>query len=243
MRAPKRAILLLLISPGLLLMLSATTLQGRFFSNGSSSTPTPLATPTFDRLARPTLPALPRQADLGAQVYWANCLPCHGERGQGLTEEFRQTYPPGEQYCWARGCHGPRPYESGFTLPTSIPPVIAPNGLAKFQTAGSLHAYIAAAMPWWKPGSLSEEDYWAVTAFLLRANGVWRADEDLGQANADRISIPPIGAYATPTSMPVASVPISPNGGILLGALVAAAAVILLVRLRKVRPPANDRSE
>src|SRR3990170_3605718 len=78
-------------------------------------------TPTPDRLAEPTLPASPSQADRGAQVYWLSCLPCHGDYGQGLTDEFRAAYPPEDRNCWDAGCHGARPYDNGFKLPARTP--------------------------------------------------------------------------------------------------------------------------
>ena len=146
--------------------------------------------PTPDRLAEPTLPASPSQADYGAQVYWLSCLPCHGDKGQGLTDEFRATYPPQEQYCWERGCHGANPYESGFTIPQFIPGVIGPEMLSKFGDAAQLNAYIRAAMPYWKPGSLTEEEAWRVTAFLLRENGLWNGIGELNASNADGVRIP-----------------------------------------------------
>ncbi len=144
---------------------------------------------TPDRLAEPTLPPDPSQADYGAQVYWLSCLPCHGDRGQGLTDEFRAAYPPEEQYCWERGCHGENPYESGFTLPKSIPAVISPQALAKFSDAAQLQAYIRAAMPFWKPGSLSDDEAWRVTAFLLRQNGLWDGTGELDASNAAGVRI------------------------------------------------------
>jgi cytochrome c len=115
-------------------------------------------------------------------MYWLSCLPCHGDKGQGLTDEFRTTYPPEDQYCWARGCHGKMPYEQGFTLPTKIPAVIGPGSLAKFSDAAQLHTYIRTAMPFWKPGSLTEEESWGITAFILRQNGLWDGKPEL---NAD----------------------------------------------------------
>ena len=48
----------------------------------------PNPTPTLDRLAPPPTVASPTQADVGAQVYWLNCQPCHGDRSQGLTDEW-----------------------------------------------------------------------------------------------------------------------------------------------------------
>jgi cytochrome c len=145
------------------------------------------ATPTPDRLAQPTLPPIPSQADFGAQVYWLSCLPCHGDKGQGLTEEFRQTYPPEDRNCWESGCHGERPYEGGFQLPRNVPALIGKGTIEKFSNAATLQAYIRAAMPYWKPGSLSEEDAWRVTAFLLRENGFWDGSMELNSQNAARI--------------------------------------------------------
>lgn len=154
--------------------------------------------PTPDRLAQPTLPPTPSQADRGAQVYWLACLPCHGDRGQGLTEEFKQTYPEEDRNCWNSGCHGNRPYENGFTLPATIPPVIGSGTLQKFPNALVLRSYIFAAMPYWRPASLTEEESWQVTAFLLRENNVWAGREDLTESNADLILIAAPTADAAP---------------------------------------------
>jgi mono/diheme cytochrome c family protein len=157
--------------------------------------------PTQDRLAEPTLPANRTQADHGAQVYWLSCLPCHGDKGQGLTDEFRATYPEEEQNCWESGCHGKNPYESGFTLPKKIPAVIGDSALAKFSDGAQLHAYIRAAMPFWKPGSLSEEDAWKVTAFVLRENKLWNGVGELNDSNAGEVVIPR-AAFLTPVVAP-----------------------------------------
>ena len=181
----------------------ALLLAGLFFDSGVANS-TPLqeeATPTPNRLAEPTLPALPSQADHGAQVYWLSCLPCHGDKGQGLTDEFRTTYPPEEQYCWNRGCHGEVPYEQGFTIPKTIPALIGPTTLAKFTDAAQLHAYIRAAMPFWKPGSLTDEDAWRVTAFLLRQNHLWDDTTELNASNAASVKIPR-AAFLTPVVTP-----------------------------------------
>ncbi len=176
---------LILVSLGIALLFA-----GLFFDKGAASSVQVQATATPNRLAEPTLPASPSQADHGAQVYWLSCLPCHGDKGQGLTDEFRTTYPPEDQYCWARGCHGPVPYDQGFTLPKKIPALIGPHTLAKFSNAAQLHAYIRAAMPFWKPGSLSEDDAWRVTAFLLRQNGLWDGKAELDASNAASVKIP-----------------------------------------------------
>ncbi len=180
----------------------ALLFAGLFFDTGTaiSSRPQVDATPTVDRLAEPTLPAAPSQADHGAQVYWLSCLPCHGDRGQGLTDEFRNTYPKEDRYCWNSGCHGERPYDNGFKLPMTIPAVVGAGTLQKFANATALQGYIKGAMPFWKPGSLTDDQAWQVTAFILRANGLWDARAELNASNADQVRV---GANeAVPTSTP-----------------------------------------
>jgi cytochrome c len=177
-------------------------MAGLFFEGGTASSANQLATPTstlspFERLAKPTIPAEPSQADLGAQDYWLYCLPCHGDRGQGLTDEFRETYPPDEVNCWQSGCHGKRPYEDGFTLPTAIPAVISHDAVNKFTDAAQLNSYIRVTMPFWKPGSLTEDEAWRVTAFIMRENGLWNGIGELNALNAGQVRIP----RGTPTPL------------------------------------------
>lgn len=171
------------------------------FAAGPSITPIP----TVDRLAEPTLPANPDQADLGAQDYWLNCMPCHGDVGQGLTDEFRKVYPEEDRNCWSSGCHGSRPYENGFTLPTSVPRIIGPQALTHFNTAAGLHGFIKAAMPYQDPGSLDEEIYWQLTAFLLRENDLLSPGEPLDPENAALVRIKPEATAAIITPAPPAT--------------------------------------
>ena len=198
--------------------------EGTALSIQLQATPTATLSP-FERLAEPTLPTMPMQADTGAQAYWLYCLPCHGDRGQGLTDEFRETYPPEEQYCWDRGCHGERPYEDGFKLPMHVPAVIGPDvTLEKFSNAAILKAYILAAMPYWNPGSLTEDEAWRITAFLLRENGI-PYDGELNALNADEISFSLSPPTPSPTSPPLSGPSTSLGGwsvllvGILLGGI------------------------
>ena len=222
---PKKTLIKLLFVPfGIALLIA-----GLFFDNGivDSANAQVDMTPTVDRLAQPTLPAVPSQADHGAQVYWLSCLPCHGDRGQGLTDEFRKTYPPEEEYCWESGCHGARPYENGFTIPMQIPGVIGGSTLAKFADAAQLNAYIRATMPFWKPGSLTEEESWQVTSFILRQNGLWDASTELGTSNAIDVKIPR-GAFLTPIATPPQT-DVQGSSGTMLW--IVAAGVALLIAL------------
>ena len=232
MRIRALEIWLLVFPLGLMLSVAAALPQEGILFAASTATLPVLATPTLDRLAEPTLPAIPAQPDNGAQVYWGYCLPCHGDKGQGLTAEFRKTYPPEEEYCWQSGCHGARPYENGFTLPPTVPAVIGPAALRKFPTAANLHGYISAAMPFWKPGILTEEQSWQVTAFLLRDNGLWGGGE-VGPANADLIRVGPPQATPPPTPSPAPSLP---GSWVIAGGAALALALVTLHILRRSRP-------
>ena len=137
------------------------------------ATPLPGATRTPDRLAPPPTVASPNQADEGAQLYWLHCQPCHGDVGQGLTDDWRAQYPPEDQYCWNSGCHGPNPYKQEFQLPTAVPAVIGDGALVKFPSLDSVYRYVSVAMPYFFPGDLTQEEYLAITAHVARGNGLW----------------------------------------------------------------------
>ena len=214
----------------------ALLLAGLFFQLGSAGAVALQATPapTQDRLAEPTLPAGPSQADYGAQVYWLNCSPCHGDRAQGLTDEFRQQYPEEDRNCWTSHCHGKVTYENGFTIPKVVPALVGPGTLAKFPTAANLYGFIHASMPFQKPNSLSDDDYYKITAFLLRQNGLIDTQTDVNESNVAQIVV----SRATPVPTPQPSNNVQGGGGalgwiILVGSLVAL--IILLFALKKSR--------
>jgi cytochrome c5 len=73
-----------------------------------TQTAIPSPTPTFDieRLASPPAPKFPSQMDKGASIFWGVCIACHGDRGQGLTEEWRFGAYDADNDCWESGCHG-----------------------------------------------------------------------------------------------------------------------------------------
>jgi cytochrome c len=219
----------LLFPLGVALLIAASLSQeGTALSVKLQSTPQATLSP-FERLAEPTLPAAPSQADYGAQTYWLLCLACHGDRGQGLTDEFRETYPPEEQYCWERGCHGERPYDFGFKLPMQIPAVVGPEAaLGKFTTAARLNAYIMAAMPYWKPGSLTEEEGWLVTAFILRENGI-QFGGNLDDSNAEEILLSALQLFPTPVPETTSENVTQQDGSINSQWLLALAGVVIII--------------
>ncbi|MFN8454717.1 MAG: c-type cytochrome [Anaerolineae bacterium] len=106
----------------------------------------------------------------GADLYQFWCSTCHGDRGQGLTAEWRATWPEGKQNCWQSKCHAANHPPDGFTIPKKVPALIGPDALGKFNTAQDLYAYIRAAMPYWSPNLLKDDEYRAITIFLAKAN-------------------------------------------------------------------------
>jgi len=159
-------------------------------------------TPTIDRLAAPPTVENPTQADEGAQLFWLYCQPCHGDRGQGLTDEWRAQYPPDHQNCWTSGCHGRQPYEEGFTLPTAVPAVTGEESLERFETMEQVYGYVSSAMPYEAPGHLSEEEYLAITAFLARAHDIWDGTP-LNTANISNFRLRPAPATSPPEPRPL----------------------------------------
>jgi cytochrome c5 len=139
----------------------------------------PVATP--DRLAEPALPADPTQYEQGRHLYWLNCMPCHGDSGQGLTGEFRSLWEEDHQNCWARGCHAGRVGDGGFPLPRTIPGIISSSGnLPVYATPETLYDYLCSTHPPQRPGALTEGEYWALTAYVLAENGCLSPDQELG---------------------------------------------------------------
>jgi mono/diheme cytochrome c family protein len=103
------------------------------------------------------LPAGRGSARDGATIYGAQCAACHGAEGQGLAP----LYP-------ALIGRDPRGEDFGFALDHSIPRTIGNY----WSHATTLYDYIRRAMPLYTPGSLSADETYAVTAYLLAANRV-----------------------------------------------------------------------
>ncbi|HEX9595509.1 MAG TPA: cytochrome b N-terminal domain-containing protein [Anaerolineales bacterium] len=188
-------------------------------SASMQGTPTPLPTPTFDiaRLDKPETSNPPTQLDQGALYYWGVCLACHGDRGQGLTDQWRDAYGEQDRNCWQSGCHGPDHPDWGFYIPKTnlAPPIAGAGTLASYTNAFELHAYILETMPWWKPGSMTTEEAWAVTNYLLKLNDAQPTGIVLGLSNGSAI----------PVHRSVSAPPSEKPGALLLVIVMALAAV------------------
>jgi len=151
--------------------------------------------PTPNVLDVPVLPDNPTEVQVGEVVYYYNCMPCHGDHGQGLTDEFRQIWVEDHQNCWARGCHGGRRDDQGFPIPKTVPAVSArPDQLQRFASPEDLFDYLESTHPPQMPGVLKEDEYWAVTALLLSSNQRLASDGAVGPQTVRLLSIDPLTA-------------------------------------------------
>lgn len=143
-----------------------------FLSLVRAAPPLPPQMAGGDRLAEPTLPDSPTQVDLGRNLYYFHCMPCHGDRGQGLTDEWRQVWVEDHRNCWARGCHTGKSELAAFYIPHTIPPVSgSARALVRFDAPQDLFAFLRDTQPPQRAGALADSEYWALTAFLLHQNG------------------------------------------------------------------------
>jgi len=91
------------------------------------------------------------QVDEGAKLYAKHCAKCHGDAGQG-------------------GKKAP-PVVGKDALPLD-PPATAKVRKSQFHTAQDVAEFAATKMPANKPGTLTADQYYAILAFDLKANGV-----------------------------------------------------------------------
>lgn len=113
------------------------------------------------------LPEGSGNAGSGKETFVANCLACHGEEGTGGPNDVLV------------GGHG--------TL-TSEQPQKTIGSYWPYAT--TLLDYIRRAMPYQTPGSLSNDELYAVTAYLLYLNGIIEIDAELSADTLADVKMP-----------------------------------------------------
>jgi hypothetical protein len=172
-------------APDAIVTITATSshipsLTATLIPTASPTTVRPSPTPDMSRLDEPPLPPNATQYERGRHLFWLNCAACHGDRGQGLTDEYRSLYVE-DANCWARGCHAGHNEDKGFPIPRIVPAVISSTGtLPPFATPEQLFEFLHSTHPPQNPGFMSDQDYWDLTAYLLAENGRLPAGQVLG---------------------------------------------------------------
>ncbi len=116
-----------------------------------------------------TEPPAETAAPAGEQVPPAEATPPATDpaapAGAGLDEQLAQAEKVWGESCSV--CHG----DSGEGKGKKNPAVVGGKALRKYKNGADLLVYIKEKMPKDDPGSLSEPEYLAVTAWLLSKNG------------------------------------------------------------------------
>ncbi|CAN5725640.1 hypothetical protein BH11PSE7_BH11PSE7_04310 [soil metagenome] len=159
---------------GLLFVAANALAQGRFDGIGRAATPLELK--AWDIDVRPDFKGLPAgqgSVKRGEQVWEAQCASCHGSFG-----ESNDVFTP------LVGNTSRADMESGHVAslrPGSNAPVR--TTLMKLSQLSTLWDYINRAMPWTAPKSLSADEVYAVTAYLLNLGNIVPDDFTLSDRN------------------------------------------------------------
>jgi len=103
----------------------------------------------------------------GKEVFAENCAACHGDNGQGGIKD---------RLVGGQG-----------TL-ASDKPIKTVGSFWPYAT--TLFDYIHRAMPYQAPGSLSVDDYYALTAYVLSLNGILAPDGKLDKETLPKVKMP-----------------------------------------------------
>jgi cytochrome c len=120
------------------------------------------------------LPAGKGTAAEGAKIYGAQCASCHGLRGEGMAPAYPKLV-------------GRDPKE-GF--PFGRDPALVKTIGNYWPHATTLFDYIKRSMPFLQPGSMTDDQVYAVTAWLLAQNEIIPADATLDAAALRAVRMP-----------------------------------------------------
>jgi len=121
--------------------------------------------PVYARYVMPDGRGLPPgggSAQMGAEIYALQCASCHGETGT----EGPIMPPVGPNEVWAKPAGHHWPY------------------------ATTLFDYIRRAMPFDAPKSLSDDEVYALAAFILYRNGVIEEDQVIDADSLPEVEMP-----------------------------------------------------
>ena len=111
----------------------------------------------------------------GEPVYTAKCLVCHGEKGAGK---------PNDALVGGRG-----------TLAGDQPPVKTVGSFWPYAT--TLFDYVRRAMPLNESKSLTNDEVYAVIAYLLQLNGIIGENETINAQTLPRVQMPNRDGFMT----------------------------------------------
>lgn len=118
------------------------------------------------------------RADEGRKIYLEKCAACHGENGEG-----RPGYAP---------------LVGGRGSLTSEKPVFTVGSY--WPTATTLFDYVWRAMPYEAPGTLSPDQVYALTAWILSANKITDSRTVIDRKALLKVKMPNADGFERPTA-------------------------------------------
>lgn len=115
----------------------------------------------------------------GGAVYAAKCAMCHGPKGEGIPPAFPRLV--GRELA----------SEFAFHRDAAVVRTIGNY----WPHATTLYDYIQRAMPYTAPGTLTANETYALTAWLLAENGLLAADATLDAASLMQVKMPGAGRF------------------------------------------------
>ena len=169
MRRYKFLLLALLLTGGVALA------QGPTYKLGTTPTETEImAMDTLVDQDGRDLPQGQGTATQGAPIYAQRCAMCHGPNGEGTD------------------------------TPAGVGPLlVAPNqqgtrGVRNYHFTTTLFSFILRAMPMHQEGTLSVDQTYALTAFLLYRNGIIRENEEMNGKSLPQVIMPNRDEWSPP---------------------------------------------
>ena len=154
---------------------------------GLGKTPSPETIRALDIMISPDGKELPQgsgSAREGAPLYAQKCAVCHGANGyEGRAPQLIKADPA-----------------AAAKLPPCLSPCIRGANVMAIHSpyATVIWDYINRGMPFGKEGSLTPNEVYAITAFILYKNDVIPEDQVVDARNLPQIKMPNSGGYVLP---------------------------------------------
>ena len=166
----------LLIAASGLLMVSAVAFAAESPNLGQVGTPEEIASWDIsigpDGVGLPPGSGTPKQ---GEAVYAGKCVTCHGEKGAGK---------PNDQLAGGQG-----------TLPGDKPPVKTVGSFWPYAT--TIFDYVRRAMPYNQSKSLTDDETYAVVAYILNLNGIIADNNTMDAQTLRKVKMPNWDGFVT----------------------------------------------
>lgn len=161
----------------LLLVAAVAHAEPSYESLGTAASATEIAAADTDLAPQGSAPAGAGTVLQGKAIYGAQCAHCHGGKGAGGLHQPLALAPADREADAQR---------APFALDPSRPRVIGNY----WPYATAVYDYIRRAMPQLAPGTLSNDEAYAVTAYLLYLNDLLPESAEVDGARLQALAMP-----------------------------------------------------